>query len=166
MLNALNEQINAEFWSAYLYLSMSCHFEAEGLSGIANWFKVQFAEEQAHARIFMNYVHARGGKVELKPIAEVPTKWESAKDAFVNTLDHERKVTGMIHALYALAEKEQDYASRQMLNWFIAEQVEEEETAQGLIDTLNLINGEGSGVYQFDRELASRTYTAPAILKD
>lgn len=91
--DAINEQINAELYSAYLYLSMSLHFEAEGLSGIANWFKVQFQEEQAHAEIFMNYVNQRGGRVVLKAIEAVPTSWESPMDAFVATLEHEKKVT-------------------------------------------------------------------------
>ena len=94
---ALNAQINAEFWSAYLYLSMSAYFEAEGKSGFANWFKVQFKEEQAHAEIFMNFVHDRGGRVILKPIDAVETNWASPLDVFKSTLEHERKVTCLLY---------------------------------------------------------------------
>lgn len=161
---ALNEQINAEFWSAYLYLAMACNFEAEGLTGIANWFRIQFQEEQAHAQIFMNYVHARGGRVELKPIAEVPNKWECPVCAYKDTLAHEQKVTSLINNIYALAEQEHDYATREKLNWFISEQVEEEETAQELIDKLQLIGDNGYGLYMLDQELGARTYTVPAPL--
>ena len=125
--DAINAQVNAELWSAYLYLSMAHNFEADGKSGIANWFKVQFKEEQAHAEIFMNYINQRGGRVWLKPIDAVETEWATPLDAFKATLEHERKVTAMINNLYALAEAEHDYATREMLNWFISEQVEEAE---------------------------------------
>ena len=157
----LNKQINAEFWSAYLYLSMSCHFEAEGFNGIANWFRIQYQEEQAHALGLLDYLHARDGRVELQPISEVPTSWPSVKQAFVDTLDHEQRVTASINELYATAEQEKDYATRQKLNWYVAEQVEEEENVRHLIDSLNLIGEDGTGLFQFDRELASRTYTPP-----
>jgi len=160
---ALNEQINAEFWSGYLYLSMSCHFAGEGLDGVANWFRIQFQEEQAHALALLDYLHSRGGKVELKPIADVPTSWDSVKDAFLSTLDHEQKVTGMINDLYALAESEQDYATRHKLNAFIAEQVEEEENVTHILDSLNLIGTDGAGMYQFDLQMAQRSYSAPNL---
>ena len=163
---ALNLQVNAEFWSAYLYLSMACHFEASGRPGVANWFRIQFQEEQAHATAFMNYIHARGGHVKLMPIAEVPTEWKDEVDAFSATLAHEQKVTELINNLYALAEKEHDYATREQLNWFISEQVEEEETARNLIDKFRLIGNNGNGIYQLDRELAARVYNTPSILAD
>ena len=163
--DAINTQINWEFWSGYLYLSMSNYFEATGRKGMANWFRIQFKEEFAHAQIFINYVNARGGRVVLSPIAEVPQSWESPLAAFANTLDHEREVTRKIHSLYALAEAEQDFATRQMLNWFIAEQVEEEENAQDIIDNLDLVGEDGTGIYQIDAELGKRTYVAPSILK-
>lgn len=163
--DALNEQINAEFWSAYLYLSMAMHFESEGHAGLANWFRVQFKEEQAHAEIFINYVVSRGGRVILKPIAEVPSSWTSPLDAFEATLVHEQKVTAMINAIYALAEEQHDYATRGKLDWFIAEQVEEEETAQGLIDRLKLTGDNGLALYMLDAELATRTYNVPAPLQ-
>ena len=164
MQQALNEQVNAELWSAYLYLSMGMQFENAGLPGVANWFKVQFKEEQAHAEIFMNYINQRGGRVELKPIAEVPTEWATPLDAFKDTLVHERKVTAMINNLYAIAEAEHDYATHDRLNWFVSEQVEEEESAQQLIDKFTLIGNDGMGLYMLNNELAARTYVAPSIL--
>lgn len=162
--DAINEQINAELYSAYLYLSMSLHFEAEGLSGIANWFKVQFNEEQAHAEIFMNYINQRGGRVVLKPIEGVPTSWESPMDAFVATLEHEQKVTALINGLYSLASKEEDYATRDRLTWFVNEQVEEEDNCRQLIDKCKLIGDNGMGLYMLSQELAARTYVAPSAL--
>lgn len=162
--DALNEQINAEFWSAYLYLSMAQHFEAEGMPGVANWFKIQFQEEQAHATIFMNYINQRGGRVTLKAIDAVPTSWESPLEAFKATLEHEKKVTALINDLYALAESERDYATRDRLTWFISEQVEEEDNCRTLIDKFSLIGNDGMGLYMLDQELGSRTYTAPSAL--
>ncbi|MCM1067461.1 MAG: ferritin [Muribaculaceae bacterium] len=162
--DAINAQINAELWSAYLYLSMGMHFEAEGRSGIANWFRIQFKEEQAHAEIFINYLLSRGGRVTLTAIDAVPTAWDSPLAAFEDTLAHEEKVTGLINSLYALAESEHDYATRGKLDWFVSEQVEEEETAHQLIDRLKLIGNDGLALYMLDQELATRTYNVPAPL--
>lgn len=164
--DALNQQINAELWSAYFYLSMGMHFEAEGLSGIANWFKIQFKEEQDHATIFMNYVNQRGGRVELKAIDAVDTSWESPLAAFEATLAHEQKVTAMINNLYALAEEEHDYATRDRLNWFVSEQVEEEDNARTLIDKFKMIQGNGMGLYMLNQELGARVYNAPSVLSE
>lgn len=166
MNDALNAQINWELWSAYLYLSMANNFEALGLKGIANWFRVQYKEEVAHAQVFMNYVNSRGGRVLLAPIAEVPAEWSTPLEAFNATLEHEQKVTALINGLYALAEEEKDFATRQMLNWFVAEQVEEEDTARTMIDNFKLIGDNGYGIYQLDSELATRTYTAPSVLNE
>lgn len=156
---AINKQINAEFWSAYLYLSMSVHFANEGLSGFANWFKIQFQEEQDHALKFANYLIAKGNKVELLPIEKVETSWNSLLAAYEDTLAHEKVVTGLIHNLVKLAREENDYATENMLQWFVNEQVEEEETAQSLIDSLKLIGTNGFGIYTMDKELSARTYT-------
>ncbi|MDE6074020.1 MAG: ferritin [Muribaculaceae bacterium] len=161
---ALNKQINAEFWSAYLYLSMSLNFENAGLTGIANWFKIQFQEEQAHAQIFMDYVNKRGGRVELQPIDAVPTKWDTPLSAFEDTLKHEKVVTSLINNLFALAEEVRDYASRDRIMWFVTEQVEEEDSANTLIEKLRRVGNDGMGLYLIDQELATRTYTAPAPL--
>lgn len=162
--DAINEQINAEFYSAYLYLSMAQYFEAEGLSGFANWFNVQFREEQDHAIILMNYVNQRGGRVLLKAIDAVPTTWDSYQAVFEATLEHEQKVTALINGLYALAVEEKDYATRDRLGWFVNEQVEEEDNCRALIDKLRLIGNNGMGLYMLGNELAARTYAAPSIL--
>ena len=163
--DAINAQINAEMWSGYLYLSMANNFETMGRKGIANWFRVQYKEELAHAMVFINYINSRGGRVLLAPIAEVPTEWATPLDAFKATLEHEQKVTGLINNLYALAEAEGDFATRQMLNWFVAEQVEEEDTARSLIDDFTLVGDNGYGIYEIDAKLGTRTYTDPAILQ-
>lgn len=162
--DAINAQINAEFWSAYLYLSMSMHFANKGYNGIANWFAIQFKEEQDHATIFMNYVNSRDGKVLLQPIAGVDTEWDSPLAAFKATLEHEQKVTSLINNVYAVAVEEKDYATQNTLQWFINEQVEEEDTARSYIDALEKIGDNGYGLYMLDKELAARVYSTPAPL--
>lgn len=162
--DAINAQINAELWSAYLYLSMAMQLEDAGHAGFANWFRIQFKEEQAHAEIFINYLNSRGGRVVLKPIDAVPESWESPLAAFEATLAHEQKVTALINNLYALAEAEHDYATRGKLDWFVSEQVEEEETATNFIERLKLIGNDGLALYMLDQELASRVYNVPAPL--
>ena len=156
---AINAQINAEMWSAYLYLSMSAYCHANGYPGFGKWFEVQFEEEQDHAKILFNYVISRNGKVTLKAIDAVPTEWKGLSDIMAATLAHEQKVTGLINDLYALSASENDYATTSMLKWFIDEQVEEEESAQDIIDNLNMIKDNGYGLYSLDKELGGRTYT-------
>ena len=143
---------------------MGMQFANSGMPGVANWFRIQYQEEQAHAEIFMNYINQRGGRVILKAIDAVPTEWATPLDAFKATLEHEQKVTALINNLYALAEAEHDYATRDRLAWFVSEQVEEEDNARTLIDKFTLIGNDGMGLYTLDRELASRVYTAPSIL--
>ena len=164
LYNAINEQINAEMWSAYLYLSMSMDCQAKGYNGIANWFYVQFQEEQAHARIFMNYLNSVDAKVELLPIAEVRTSWDSVLDMFKQTLEHEKKVTAMINNIAAIANADKDYAAINRINWFIDEQVEEEESAREMINTFEAVEGNKYGMYMIDKELAARTYNVPSPL--
>jgi ferritin len=161
---AINEQINAELWSAYLYLSMSMDAEAKGLKGVANWFYIQWLEEQDHARIFMNYLNSRDCKVELKPIKEVKTNWDSVLDMYKDTLEHEKVVTSLINNLAAIAAEDKDYASSNMLVWFIDEQVEEEESARDMIFAVESVEGNKYGMYQLDKELAGRTYTQASPL--
>ena len=161
---ALNAQINAEFWSAYLYLSMSADAMQKGYKGIANWFSIQFQEEQAHAQIFVNYVLSRGGKVTLAPIAAVKTEWVSSLEMFQDTLQHEQKVTSLIDELCHIAMAEKDFPTSNMLNWFVTEQVEEEDNARTIIDQLKMVEGNSVGLYMIDKELAARTYTVPAPL--
>lgn len=159
---AINAQINAELWSAYLYLSMAAYCHAQGQPGMAKWFEVQFREEQDHAKIFFNYVVSRDGVVTLKPIEAVPTTWESMLDVFESTLAHEQKVTSLINNLYALATQELDFATQSMLKWFIDEQVEEEENASTIIDNIRMIKDNGYGLYMLDKELGARVYTQAA----
>ncbi len=161
---AINEQINAELWSAYLYLSMSMDAHAKGLNGVANWFYVQWLEEQDHARILMNYLNSRDAKVELKPIAEVKTKWDSILDMFNDTLNHEKVVTSLINNLATIAAEEHDFASSNMLVWFINEQVEEEESARDMIFAAESVVESKFGLYQLDKQLASRVYTQASPL--
>jgi ferritin len=164
LVKAINAQVNAELWSAYLYLSMSLDAESKGYKGIANWFFVQFQEEQDHARIFMNYLNSRDAKVELLPIDPVPTSWNSVLDMYKQTLQHERKVTEMINNLAMIANDDRDFASINRLVWFIDEQVEEEESAREMISAFEAVEGNNYGMYMLDKELAARTYTAPSPL--
>ena len=158
MEEALNKQINAEFYAGYLYLSMCAYFEHDGKSGFANWFKVQGMEEHDHAMKLFNYIVARSGRVTILPISEVPQVWDSPIAAFKAALAHEKKVTEMIDNLVTLANEEKDYATVSMLQWFVNEQVEEEETAQQHIDSLEMIKDNGFGIYTLDKELKSRKY--------
>ncbi|MBQ5718358.1 MAG: ferritin [Alistipes sp.] len=162
--DAINAQINAELWSAYLYLSMSMDAEAKGYKGVANWFFVQWQEEQDHARILMNYLNARDCKVELKPIDEVQTEWSSVLEMFQETLKHEKVVTSLINNLAAIAAEDRDFASSNMLVWFIDEQIEEEESARDMIFAAEAVEGDKYGMYQLDKELAARTYTQASPL--
>ena len=155
---AINDQINAELWSAYLYLSMSLDAEAKGLKGIANWFYVQWLEEQDHARILMNYLNSRDAKVCLKAIEPVRTEWNSVLEMFQETLRHEKVVTGLINNLAAIAAEDRDFASTNMLVWFVNEQVEEEESAREMIFAAESVEGDKYGMYQLDKELATRVY--------
>ncbi|PKP05968.1 MAG: ferritin [Bacteroidetes bacterium HGW-Bacteroidetes-5] len=154
----LNKQVNAEFWSAYLYLSMSSYLAQKGLTGFANWMRVQFQEETSHALKLFDYIIARGGEVKLEPIAEVETDWSSIKDIFESTYKHECKVTDMIHNCYEVALKERDHAAANMLQWFIDEQAEEEENALAIIDQLKFVGDNGPALYMLDKELATRVF--------
>ncbi|MDD2191294.1 MAG: ferritin [Bacteroidales bacterium] len=155
---AINAQINAEYWSAFLYLSMSADFSAKGLPGFANWMEIQFQEEQSHGLKFLNYMLSRGAHPELRQIDKVQNTWKTPLDAFKDALAHEQVVTKLINDIYALATEEKDYATQSMLKWFIDEQVEEEESVQAIIDTLTLVGDNGYGIYQLDKELQSRTF--------
>lgn len=163
LASAINDQINFEFLSAYLYTALANYWDEVGRKGVANWFNIQAQEERAHARIFMDYIHARNGVVKLEAIPAPKQSWNSLAEAFADTLAHEQEVTKRIHALYALAEEEKDYATRQMLNWYIAEQVEEEDNVQQILDNLELVGEDGTGILQIDRELGTRTYTEPKV---
>ena len=162
--DAINAQINAELWSAYLYLAMSMDAETKGYKGVANWFYVQFKEEQDHARIFMNYLNSVDAKVTLLPIDEVPATWDSVLAMFKQTLEHEKKVTSLINNLAAIANEDRDFASINRLVWFIDEQVEEEENARDMITAVEAVEGNKYGMYMLDKELAARVYSTPSPL--
>ena len=160
----LHAQINAEQWSAYLYLAMSLDAESKGYKGVANWFYVQFQEEQDHARIFMNYLNSVDAKVTLLPIEEVPSTWDSVLDMFKQTLQHEKKVTSLINNLAAIANDDRDFASINRLVWFVDEQVEEEENARDMITAVEAVEDNKYGMYMLDKELAARVYTQASPL--
>ena len=162
--DAINAQINAELWSAYLYLAMSMDAETKGYKGVANWFYVQFKEEQDHARIFMNYLNSVDAKVTLLPIDEVPATWDSVLAMFKQTLEHEKKVTSLINNLAAIANEDRDFASINRLVWFIDEQVEEEENARDMITAVEAVEENKYGMYMLDKELAARVYSTPSPL--
>lgn len=165
MQNAINKQINAELWSAYLYLAMSMDAEAKALKGIANWFFVQWLEEQDHARIFQNYMNANGAKVILHPIDKVQNEWDSPLEMFKETLMHEEEVTEMINELVRLAMSEKDFATLSRLQWFVDEQVEEEESARDLVDDFSRIGKEFGFILELDSKLGKREYSKPDIIR-
>lgn len=155
---SINDQINAELYSAYLYLSMSAWFETENLPGFASWMRVQFQEEQAHAMKFFDYVNERGGKVVLDAIEAPKTEWSSVVDVFEQTLDHERMVTERINNLMDIALEERDYTTESFLRWYIDEQVEEEASAESILSQVERLEGNGNGMMMIDRELGSRVF--------
>ncbi len=159
--DAINKQINAELWSAYLYLSMSTYFANEGLSGFANWMRIQWQEETAHAMKFFDYLIERNGKPVLKAIDTVPNKWKSPLNVFEEVLKHEIHVTSLINTLMDIAIEQKDHATKSMLQWFVDEQVEEEANAQAIIDNLKLVQGQGNGMFMIDRELKQRVFVDP-----
>lgn len=161
--NVINEQINAEIWSAYMYLSMSSYFASEGLTGFANWMRIQWQEEISHALKFFDYLMERGVQPILKPIAEVPAKWNGPLHVMQETLKHEQHVTSLINNLMDVAIEQKDHATKSMLQWFIDEQVEEEANAQAIIDDLKLIDGNGHGLLLLDRELKTRVFVDATI---
>ena len=154
--DALNEQINAELYSEYVYLSMAAYYEDEGLPGFASWMRAQADEEHAHAMRIYDYVHERDGRVTLAGIDDPPTEWEGPTAAFETAYEHEVEISRMIDDLVALAREENDNATENMLQWFVAEQVEEEATAQEVLDRLRLIGDDGTGLMMVDRDLGQR----------
>lgn len=154
----LNKQINAEFWSAYLYLSMSAWCETQGLKGFANWMRVQFQEETSHAIKILDYVLTRQGEVKLEPIAPVEQSWSSLLNMFEEVYRHENLVTDLIGNCYEVAVSERDHATASMLQWFIDEQTEEESNASEIIDQIKLVGEKGEGIYHLDKLLATRVF--------
>jgi ferritin len=161
MQDALNGQLNAELYSSYLYLSMAAYFLDLNLGGFANWMRVQAQEEDMHAMKFYNFLNERGGRILLKAIDGPPTEWDSPLAAFEAVLEHEQKVTGLINDLVELALAEHDHATNIFLQWFVTEQVEEEDSANDVIQQIKMIGEAKGGLFMLDRELGQRTFTAP-----
>jgi ferritin len=166
IMAALNQQLNAELYSSYLYLSMSAYFETKNLKGFANWMRVQAQEELMHAMKFYGYINGRGGRVTLTKIEGPPTQWDSPRAVFEHVYQHEQKVTGLINNLVDVALSESDHATNNFLQWFVAEQVEEESSADGIVQKLKLIGDAGEGLFMIDQELGQRIFTPPAATSE
>lgn len=158
---ALNKQLNAELFSSYLYLSMAAYFESINLKGFANWMRVQTQEELVHAMKFYNFIIERGGKAVLSAIEGPPTQWKSPLAVFEHAYKHEQKVTGLINNLVDLSIGEQDHATNNFLQWFVAEQVEEEASADEVVQKIKLMGDASGGLFMLDQELAQRVFTPP-----
>lgn len=162
MLKALNDQINAEMFSSYLYLSMEAYFQSISLTGFAAWMRAQVQEELMHGMKFYDFVNERGGKVTLEAIAKPDSSWASPLAAFNAILVHEQHVTSLINDLVDLAITEKDHATNNFLQWFVSEQVEEEASASEIVEKLKLIKDNPSGLFMMDAELGKRVFTPPA----
>ena len=156
MQEALNEQINKEIYSSYLYLAMSAAFEDKSLPGLAHWMRVQAQEEWQHALKIYKYIVERGGSVKLKAIDGPPSDFDSPLSMFEQAYEHEKKVTGMINNLMDQAVSDKDYATQSFLKWFVDEQVEEEDAARGIVDKLQMVGDSSNGLFMMDRALAAR----------
>ncbi|MGD9052416.1 MAG: ferritin [Desulfobacterales bacterium] len=156
MQKALNGQMNAELYSSYLYLSMNAYFKSVNLDGFANWMYYQAQEELEHAMKFYDFICQRGGRVQLAQIEAPPSVWNSPLAVFEDTLAHEQKVTGLINDLVEIANEERDHASQIFLQWFVSEQVEEEDSVGGVLEQLKLMGEAKGGLFMMDREMAKR----------
>ncbi|MHC4072122.1 MAG: ferritin [Planctomycetota bacterium] len=162
METALNEQVNAELYSAYLYLSMESYFKSKNLNGFANWMKVQTQEEMTHVMKIYDFIDERGGRITLKAIEGPPTEWDSPLAVFEAVYEHEQMVTGLVNDLVNLAIAEKDHATNSFLQWFVNEQVEEESSADQVVQQLKMMENAPGGIFMFDRELGQRVFTPPA----
>ena len=162
MEKALNEQVNAELFSAYLYLSMEAYFKSLNLDGFANWMRVQTQEEVSHAMKIYEFIDERGGRITLKAIEGPKTEWDSPLAVFNAVYEHEQKVTGLINNLVNLAIEEKDHATNTFLQWFVNEQVEEEASADQIVQQLKMMEKAPGGMFMLDRELGQRVFTPPA----
>ena len=159
MQDAINEQINEELFSGYLYYSMSAYFESINLPGFAHWMRVQALEEQEHAHRFYNYLTERGGDVKLAELKAPKTEWSSPLNAFEEAYKHEQHITGRINKLMDMAQEGRDHASVNFLQWFVAEQVEEEATADDAVQRLKLVEDSKGGLFMMDKEMGARAFT-------
>ena len=161
MQDAINEQIKWELYSSYLYLAMAAYFDSINLKGSSGWMRVQAMEEQTHAKRFYDFLISRGGRVILSAIDAPPVEWESPLALFKDGLDHERVVTGRINDLVNLAQELKDHASNSFLQWFVNEQVEEEESFDDVIQNLKLNENNPGGLFMIDKDLAARAFVPP-----
>ena len=162
MLNALNEQIQEELFSAYLYLSMSADFETKNLKGFAHWMRLQAQEELIHALKFFDFIPEVNGEVTLLPIAQPQKSWETPLQAFEAAYEHEKHISAKINSLVKLALEESDFATKTtLLDWFVAEQVEEEATASEIVELLKMAGDSFQGISMLDQKLAGRVLEAP-----
>lgn len=161
MEKALNEQVNAEFYSSYLYLGMESYFQSLSLDGFAAWMRAQVQEEMFHGMKIYDYIHERGGRVVLDAIDKPEQIWPSPLACFEQVLAHEQKVTALINNLMDVAIDNRDHAAKVFLDWFVEEQVEEEASVGAIVDKLRLIGDDSSGLFFLDAELAKRVFTPP-----
>jgi len=161
MEDAINEQINWEIYSSYLYLSMAAYFDSINLKGCSGWMRIQAMEELTHVKRFYDFLTARGGRAVMSAIQGPPTEWDSPLALFEDGLDHERVVTGRINDLVNLAQELRDHASNSFLQWFVNEQVEEEESFDDAIQSLKLNKNNPGGLFLIDKELAARAFVPP-----
>jgi ferritin len=157
----LNKQVNWELYSAYVYMSMSAYLEHKGLKGFANWMRIQAQEEMTHAMKIYDYINSRGGRALMESIEGPKTNWKNIIEVFKDTLEHEQFVTSRINGLANLANQEKDHATASFLQWFVDEQVEEEESASEMLDQLKLVEGKGAGLFMLDREAQQRVFVPP-----
>jgi len=161
MEEALNFQFNRELYSGYLYLAMAAYFEDQDLPGFANWMRIQAQEELSHAMKFYDYLVRRGGRAVMADIEAPQNEWESATTVFEHVYEHEQMVTGLINKLVDLALELSDHATNNFLQWFVAEQVEEEESASGVLQKVKMAGESKSGLYMLDQEFAQRVFHPP-----
>ena len=160
----LNQQINKELYSAYLYLDFANYYEATGLDGFANWYKIQAQEERDHAMLFYQYMQNNGAKITLEAIDKPDKVFQNTMDPLKEGLVHEEYVTSLIHNLYAAAHEVNDFRTLQFLDWFVKEQGEEETNASNLIQKMELFGSDAKGLYMLNSELGARAYSAPSLV--
>ena len=162
----INDQINKELYSAYLYLSFADYYEEEGLDGYANWYEIQAREERDHAMILRKYLHENGQPVKLLAIDQPDKTFKSHVEPLEAGLEHEKYVTSLINDIYAAAVEANDYRTQRFLGWFVDEQLEEEDTAEDMLTKMKLFGSDARSLYELNQEYASRTYHTPSLLAD
>jgi ferritin len=156
MESELNRQMNREFYSSFLYLSMAAYVESLNLRGMAKWLRLQAGEEMKHGMKFYDFIFERGGAAKIDSMPKMPTSWKSPLDAFRAAYEHEQKVTAWIHDIYGKAEAQKDHATKVFLNWFVDEQVEEEDQTREIVNNLKMIKDSKSALFMYDKALGER----------